>query len=85
MSDAVPYSKVTIIIEEGNKTTTIRVPKAKDISFENAAVPAERLVGSGPFQYETDISKLKLELTSLFDDEKQHLYLIETSTLGEPV
>jgi hypothetical protein len=76
-------NRVSIIIEddEGN-STWIRVPQAKNLEVISEPIP----VGSEENgQFFTDQVKLKLELTAIFDQERDHLYSIETSGVGVPV
>ena len=80
------YCKVTIIIEDSERTVTIEVPKAEDIVFHENAVKQEHLVGSmWPATYHTSLMDLDLRLRANFDEKEQRLYLMTTQTLAVPV
>lgn len=84
MSDQQPYSKVTIIVEEGDITTTIRVPVAQDVSWAYNSVLADPVVGRRDAV--AGLIDLKLELRSIFDNEKNYHYTIQrVDKEGKPV
>jgi hypothetical protein len=83
LSEARPYSRITIIIEEPNKTTTYAIPKARNVEVENKAIPVspDRL----PLRYLTNSTNLSFSLTADHDSEKDHIYLVTESTRGVTV
>lgn len=79
-----PYAKVTIIFEEAEgKTTTYRIPKARNISIESKSIPVNEDLRRREFL--TDTVDLEFRLTSDYDAEKQHLYSIEESRVAKTV
>jgi hypothetical protein len=75
-------NKVTIIIEGDGQTTTIKVPQAEMLDVISSAIPDGE---PGKMEFFTDRAKLKLEMTAIFDKAHDHLYSIETSTVGVEV
>lgn len=62
-----PYSKVTIIIETGDKTTTLRIPRAKYAGYSTS-------------EYMPLSMHLELNLTAEFDSVSGHIMSEEKST-----
>lgn len=79
MTEPQPYSKVTIIVESGDETTKYTIPKARKVNVETTAIEDD--LGG----YLTHTGDLKLKLTADFDEERQHILLIEKSSIGRPV
>lgn len=79
MIDSQLHPKVTIIIEYGDETTKYTIPKARNVEVDTNAIEARR---GG---YLTGTIDFKLELKADFDEEKHHIFLVETSSIGRPV
>lgn len=80
------YSKVTIIVEDGEDTTTHIIPMAREISFGTEALVVRD--GVLPKCFLTNTIKINLELIADLDATKHHIMattIIPDPRVGEPL
>lgn len=84
MIDSEIEAKITIIIEAGDRTQTITIPKATHIRFTPKVKPE---LFSFPMNesFFTESIDLDMSLVALFDNTKGHIYLVENSTVAKEV
>lgn len=78
------FTKVTIIVENDDSTTTYKIPMATDVSFETNAI--EKLGPTlGGKQFYEGMLDLNLSLTAFFDSKRDHIWVEEVKTMGKDV
>ena len=76
--------KVTIIVEDGDTTQTMKITKASDLSFTTNAVANMREWPTNRAFFQ-DIVDVNFSLTAYFDPEVQRIYAVETKSVGREV
>ncbi|QED11729.1 hypothetical protein PP914_gp241 [Arthrobacter phage Qui] len=73
-NEEVPYTKVTIIFEQGDKVRTITIPKAKDVDFSTVSTSDFDLFRTmAPSQ---DL-QVDMALKAIFDEDYGQTLLID--------
>ncbi len=86
MDEISRYAKVTIIIEDGERTITTKIPVAMDIGIHTNAVQVQEWgVPHLATSYSQDMIDFRMDLRALRDTETGLLMTTETSTVAKEV
>jgi hypothetical protein len=80
------YSKVTVIVENGDTKETLEIFKADLITFEESAVPNRSFSdGTNSSLFFTGMLDMQLSLTGIYDDKEDSIYRTTRTTTAKEV